>query len=363
MSTNDPALNVTFSCNLNNQAGFIFVDVSLTGASLSSTFTGDTTIQVEVGLTGSGVLPVIVSTDTSIDLTLELAGEATSNSQKSNWIGWSKIGEVAFDLDSMNDAGYKALDWSGYVYAILPLGKNAVVYGSGGVTLLYPVGNPYPTFGFKQISTIGVLAKGAVCGTFSQHFFIDNLGQMWQLSEEKGLKLLDYAEYFSGLVNPTLLYDEYRQRALIGDGSVGYTLTTDGLGGGYEELTGFAYIDGAVIVTSPGPLNRRPLQFTTNIIDFKHRGMKSIESVQIGTDSNEELYIAYDYRFKKDTAFRSTLWTRVNKEGVGHLKASGVEFRVKLRVLLAHDFDIDYITIQFKNIDRRFTRGPRESVG
>lgn len=363
MAINDPLLNVYFNCASNDNAGIIIVEVELTGESLSSTFIEDSTIQVEVGLNGQGVLPTLAAGISVIELSLKLTGEGISNSQKSNWIGWSKIGDASFDLDSMNDAGYRSLDWSGYVYSVLPLGKNAVVYGSGGVTMLYPVASPYPTFGFKRLNTVGLLSKGAVCGTDSQHFFIDVLGQLWQLSEEKGLALLDFAEYFSGLVNPMLLYDEYRQRVLVGDDSIGYTMTMEGLGGGYQGLTGFAYVGGSVVTASPGNLNRHPLQFTTHVIDFKHRGMKSIESVQIGADTNEELFIAYDYRFKKDTAFRSTSWTRVNKEGVGHLKASGVEFRIKVRTLVPHDLDVDYITIQFKNIDRRFTRGPRESVG
>jgi len=360
----DPLLNITYNCIYRDRLGVITLDVTLDGVSLSSTFTGDATITLdELVVGGWGVEPFFTEDLGPITLTLSLSGEGISNAQKSNWIKWSNIGDATFDIDSMNVAGDRPMKWGGFVYAIKQLGNGAVVYGSGGVSLMYPVDAPAVSFGFKDINGVGLLSKDSVCGTSSVHYFIAKDGRLYQMEEEKGLKLLDYSEYFEGLVNPEMFYDEYQQRVLIGDDSIGYVLTSSGLGGGYSSLTGYAYVDRVLTIASPEELQHRALEFTTNIIDFKHRGLKSIENVQVGTDTNEELYVAYDYRFSKDEDFRSTMWSRLNREGVGHLRASGVEFRVKIKSLLAHEFDVDYLSIQFKNIDRRFTRGPRESVG
>jgi hypothetical protein len=153
-----------------------------------------------------------------------------------------------------------------------------------------------------------------------------------------------------------MFYDQYFKRAIISDSTHGYVYTDSGLGGGYGNLSGYEYVDRLVRVSSPGTIDTPPLELSTDIIDFGRRGLKTIESVQVGTDTTATLYLAIEYRNSYKEAFKSTRWTQLNTEGIGYTRCSGSEFRVKVKLLQRALLGIDYINIQFKTTDQRFSR-------
>jgi hypothetical protein len=81
-----------------------------------------------------------------------------------------------------------------------------------------------------------------------------------------------------------------------------------------------------------------------------------LESVHVGTDTDQRLFLSYDYRFSKSSNFVSTPWVIVNPSGVGFLKCAGEEFRIKVRSFYLTEFQIDYININYKTTDQRFSR-------
>lgn len=353
----DPALDKLFDCRNNDLAGYLNVEVSLTGYALNRVVDG--AIDVTINITGTpNTGGLIDALDKAITLATSLTGEAVIEELRTNWVGWSKIGSIVFRQDMTNDSGYRPMPWKGSVYQILRLGKNAVVYGSGGVTLMYPVASPAPTFGCKELISVGVLGKNAMCGNGHQHFFIDVHNRLWRVQEEKITKL-GYEEFLSTLVDPVMCYDAKEERVYISDANRGFTLTNAGLGGGYPGLTGFQYSEATQLIT----LDRTPdypetLLIVTDILDFGYRGLKSIESIQIGVDNAETLYVALDYRYKTTEAFRTTNFTRINDEGVAHLRATALEFRIRVKNNTYDPIDLDYISVRFKRSDLRFVRGP-----
>ena len=106
-----------------------------------------------------------------------------------------------------------------------------------------------------------------------------------------------------------------------------------------------------------------PVHVCTDVIDFKRRGLKSIESMQFDVISEVPLVAAIDYRYDKKEEFRTTQWSPLNNEGVAHIRAAGVEFRIRLKGLNHGTFDWSYISVQYKFIDQRFTRDPNERKG
>jgi len=350
MSETRPELNITFDCLY--QDGAIRLEPVLRGGSLSVTITTDlSAITLSLVLRG-GIAEGNIARGNIISLNLRLDGEAVIESGRRNWVGWSKIGEASFVLDVTNDAGYRPMDWSGEVYAIKQLGRGAVVYGSAGITLMAPA---QATFSFRNLATLGMLSKDAVCGTDDIHYFIDKKYQLWKLTAE-GLTYLNFSEFLSVLENPVLHYDVFTRHVLISDNDHGFILAADKLGSGYAKLSGYVYESGVLRVASPHLVEYAPLSFTTDILDFGRRSQKTISNVQVGTDVPEWLEIAYDYRFDLKQDFRCTRWVRLNTEGIAYLACAGIDFRIKVRARRIAKLDIDYVNISFKTTDQRFSR-------
>lgn len=352
----DPALDKTFDCSANQYAGIIFATTSLTGYSLNPSFTCDP-IQVTVTITGYANTGALVQIEEAITVEVLLEGEAVIEELRTNWVGWSKIGSKVFQQDMTNDSGYRPMSWRGIVYNILPLGKNAVVYGSGGVSVLYPVIEPMPTFGCKDVLTIGIKNRTAVCGSLNKHYFIDKKGCLWTLAED-GVTKLGFEEYLAGLVNPVMHYDSYNDRVYISASGMGYTLSGNRLGGGYAKLTGFQYTEGSLLITSPEAVSiPNTVMLATDAIDMGYRGMKTIEAIQVGTDTDESLEVAIDYRYDKSDTWQTTNYVATNQEGVSFIRIAGVEFRIRIKNTTYNYFEIDYINIQYKRTDKRYIRG------
>lgn len=356
----NPGLDHTFSCKSNDYAGVLFVETSIEGVSLSASYgLVDLELSVKTSITGEVPLSTLYTLD-NLELSVNtlIKGWGVADSDMANWVGWSKIGDVNFALDITDDAGYRPMSWPGCVYQIKQLGKTAIIYGSGGVTVAFPVAEPKPTFGFDDILNIGIKDKNAVGGDTHIHFCIDILGCLHKITSE-GVTRLGYEEFLFPMVNPVVLWDAAEDRLYISDASIGYIYNENTLTGGYANLTGLYRIKESLIAVSPGTIIADPVELCTDIIDFKRRGLKSIESMQFDAISEVPLFAAIDYRYRKKDEFRTTQWSQLNNEGVAHIKTVGVDFRIRLKGLNYGIFDISYISIQFKFIDQRFTRDPK----
>jgi hypothetical protein len=351
MAEHTPANDVVFNCNLDEPNRWITLNIQVSGGPLNRVLFAQS-IRLLVRLQGDTAIGIPVAVNTQIRLELKITGEFIIESARRNWVGWSKIGSASFVLDRVNDAGFRPMDWRGQVLALKQLQNSAIIYGSAGITKMTPSG---VTFGFRNILPIGIKSKGSVCGSLAIHYFIDRNDQLWSLTDDE-VNLLDFAEYLAELSNPQLFYDEFLLRVIISDAQNGFIYTASGLGGGYGNLSAYTHLLGALVTQSPNNIIQSPLDFVTDVIDFGRRGQKTLESVHVGTDTTERLFLGYDYRFSKSSQFASTPWVVVNPSGVGFLKCAGEEFRIKIRSFHLTDFAVDYININYKTTDQRFSR-------
>src|SRR5262245_53040357 len=172
MSEVNPALNVTFDCTAVFPYQLIQYQLEIYGYSLNRVEIVQP-IVYSYALRGDATRGTTVRALTEIVYSYALRGTAVIERNRSNWVGWSKIGEASFVLDAVNDAGFRPMDWKGQVFSIKKLATSAVIYGSNGITLMRPVGSPYATFGFRNLMAVGLYSKNSVCGSDTAHHFID----------------------------------------------------------------------------------------------------------------------------------------------------------------------------------------------
>jgi len=360
----DPTKDTWFDCVRNNYQGILAVDLEIQGQPLSAHFAlPENSLTIEFDLEHSISRSALfelggnATTDEAFDLTLEmyLEGDVVVNEQRSNWVGWSKIGQATFHADLMNDAGFMPMPFKGWIYAVKQLEKNFIAYGSHGVAMLFPASSPMPTFGMQRLLQIGLKGKNAITGDHSAHFFIDSKGALWKLSGE-GLAKLGYEEFLSELSNPSMHFDLFNRWVLISDANQGYILTDKGLGGGYGNLSGYIIIDGEPFAVSPDELEIDTPELTTAPIDFGYRGLKTVESVQFGLDVDQLAYAAIDYKYSKSSAYVTSQWVRLSPEGVAFIRVAGTDFRFRLKLAEPGFCEISYINIQYKRTDYRYVR-------
>jgi hypothetical protein len=267
----------------------------------------------------------------------------TTSASGSNWVKWSDIGHLDFTIGKDNVAGERPMDWKGWVYGIKKLGSKVVVYGQNGVSFLLPSG---VVFGLQTIHRIGLKGKHAYCGTDFEHFFLDVEGRLYKVGE--GIELLNYSEYLDTLGTSVVMsYDEQNRLIYICDGLVGfiYSIADKSLGTGPINVTGLGSQSGTLTICASSTISTPVFSICTDIYDMGTRKNKTIHSIELGTDQTEELYATIDYRVKKEEAFSTIAWSRVNPNGIAVIPCFGVEFRFRVKLLTYEYIELDYIKV------------------
>lgn len=339
----NPALDLTFDCALYN--GIVYLTTEVTGK-WANTLLIAQVIEVSSEITGDFIPSVFILAaplDISIDV---LTADVSLGTVNIPWISWSNIGSLDFTIGRDNIAGHRPMDLKGTVYGIKKLGNKIVIYGENGVSFLIPSSN---LFGLETIYKVGLKGRGAFTGDNTKHFFIDQIGQLWKIDE--GLNKIDYSEFLSTLTaNLAMSYDVLNNLVIISDGITGfvYNPLMNSLGKGYSNVTGIAYQSSTMFVGAPAPVLTPPLNFCTDIYDFGNRQMKTISSMEIGTEVTEDLYASIDYRMDNKVPFKTLAFTRITPEGMAFIPCSGIEFRFRIKSLIKQDLQIDYLRINGK---------------
>jgi len=345
----DPALDIYFDCQGDDSAGVGGKGVLVATGSIHGTWPNTPIAASVLTITGSilgtynggviitGLLTATISllpSDTFIPFVLPV---------KANWVKWSNIGDLDFTVGKDNVAGERPLDWKGYVYAVKKLNDRVVVYGQNGVSMLIPVD---VAFGLKAVYRVGLKSKHAVAGDETKHFFVDNSGQLWKLSDS--LQMLGYSEYLSEMLdNIVLSYDKLDNQLYICDGSVGYVfdVVTGSLGKCSPNITGVDYQSGVQFVTASADITTDPFEVCTDIYDLGIRTSKTIFSLEFGTNLSTGLYAAIDYRRDIAASFTRTPWYSVSSIGKVFITAYGREFKIRVKTLEYEYFELDYIKV------------------
>jgi len=353
-------LMVTFNCTSSDNAGIVKMTTDVRGEPLGQTFVvPDLDLTMRISVRGSANVGVVANknVDYAFYMTTKVFGDVVIEPAEDNWVGWSQIGAASFEITRVNDAGRRPMDWRGVVYQILQLGQNAVVYGSGGITEMVPVAEPAPTFGFIELREVGIRSAGAVAGTRKVHYFIDITGDLWRFNAGKTPEKLGYKEFLASLSNPRMFYNEREGRLFISNATAGYIFSEEALSGGYIGLSGYIDSLGLQHVIGPAGVTVPNMEIATSVIDFNYRGLKDIESLEVSADSADALYVAVDYRYDKTAAFATTGWVKTTIEGFAKVKVSGLEFRLRVKSLVAQSVQVHYILVNLKYGDSRYQRG------
>lgn len=307
-------------------------------------------------VTGTVVLSAVLLG--AVESTTLVEGEFCRENSKLNWVAWSKIGEAKIELDKNNDSGAAPMKWPGKVYQILPLGQAYIVYGSGGVTKMYPVSTPAPTFGFDEVCDFGIKSRGCAAGSRDVHFFISVNGclcriQDTPLNRTPKLDRLGYEEFLGVLDTDALMfYLAEEQKLFISDGSVGYTFTDEGLGGGYATLTAVASHENGTYYAKSATVSC-PIALQTNIIDFGLRDVKTLKQLILSADTPSAYSFSIYYRFKTAEVWKQTIWQTFNSYGEGFPWVSGCEFKIMVKADAKPDVvEIQDLTAVFQTSDR-----------
>lgn len=337
----------------------------------------------------------------SFDSSIDAPGE--------NWVMWSSIGGsdiplMFLDVDMVtspgvlgstpgygedepyifqalrrNELGWVPLPFQGSVLALKALSNGVVAYCENGVALLFPVIEPFPTFGIKVLCRVGITDKSAVGGNESIHVFLDTTGNLWTVTAE-GAKRLGYKDEFSSYISNIhmIFFDEVKERFYITTGSVAvaksscYILTKHGLSGSINSrhLTGLSFYDGSLVgIHSALSVPYKYVLVTTEIQDMKYRGEKVINRVELGISHNNDYDIADHIaiviysRSSTDSDFTASDSFYADSYGIcNDIRISGVEFKIRVVVSCTTGdattgFSLDYINVWYDVIDKRFRRG------
>lgn len=261
-----------------------------------------------------------------------------------------------------NQFGWKQLNHN--VLRILPHGQNCIVYGSDGITLMYPtqVGSA-PTFGFKQLHDFGIIGRSAAVQIgIGRHAFVATDGNLWILDSEQGSKAIGYSEFLTSAVSAltVLSYDvAFEKDVYVSDGVEGFVYSKSG---GFSEVSKLytSLIFNVAAKATVGifeDTSVNTFELITDAINFGTASMKTITSVEIiGTDTTG-MTVALDYVGSKTQSFSRTSFFPTNLQGIAYVRANGYDFRVVVRSTDYTAVEIDDIIVKVQYDDKRNIRG------
>jgi len=277
---------------------------------------------------------------------------------------WSKIGQMDFTPDEKNTAGYKRDLYGGTVYHTRKFNDDVVGYSSKGITKIYPVKNPVPSFGFSGLSDIGLLNQGAMAAGEDRHVYVGEdyvlrtISNVGTISYILGVTELGYEEYMRELEGEDIIvsYEPYNKNFYIGNSSKTFLLSQKGLTEIQQHPSAVWRRNGESHLL-PDTIDDFQPWITTEEFDFGYKGNKTIFSVE--TDAipvvGPEAGIDWLYDL---TTWGTDFFKPINNQGIAAIIISGNAFRVSLRFDAIYEiFKIGYIKVRYKMTDLRGIRG------
>lgn len=320
------------------------------------------------------------------------ASESTASPSESRLIRWSEIGALRFlghTGTTVGTAGqaYITDDDNDILMRCLPLGKAIIVYGSYGVYAMVPVSEPIPTFSVMRIANTGINNPLASAAGHDRHIFVDRLGCLWAVGADLKPVNLGYQHLFEDTIKRTditdstgiisILYNRADNEFYIGNGVETFLYKDDVVTRLGCIITGFCDFRGVqtkdeetVEIYREDLLgfcvgtNDLELGLQTTVLDFKTPGFKTIDQVAIGGDLDISMSVSImvEYRNSRFEAFKETPWRRVSPQGVARINVTGSEFRINVRCFPFDGVQIDYLSLAWKVVDRRYIRGAYVSM-
>ena len=246
------------------------------------------------------------------------------------------------------------------VHRVLPLGNGVMVYCSDRIFYLKAASMPEPTFGIVEISEFGIPSTFCAEGDDKEHVFIDTFKNIWRMVEGQKPKYLGYREYIGALTgtliiskgNPTL-GDYY-----ISNGTKTYLLTSFGLSEWFQYPTSLVWEDANKRLIGPIAVSTDVSAYmASTVFDFGVRALKTITVMEMGA-TGQVMTANVDYKYKvTDSAFTASRFKTASNFGAVTPIVTGTEFKFRVKGADYTKFDLDYLTVRYKYVDKRMIRG------
>lgn len=271
---------------------------------------------------------------------------------------WSKIGNMDFTPDRQNEAGYRRCPFGGEVYHVRRLGDNVIGYSSKGITLIVPVASPAATFGFKEISDLGLHNRGAMDGNLDRQVYVGEDLIIREITN-KGVKELGYQQYMEQIDSEDIIvnYDKSKGDFYIGNSSKTYLLSPYGLTEIPQHPSTVWRKDPDNVYMLPDTVDDYYPLITTESFDMGYKGQKTTATIETDAFSVTNPHAAVDYALDLEN-WNSTSFVPSNNMGIATITAAANLFRFKLRFdEVQSGFRIGYVKVRYKMTDLRGIRG------
>lgn len=290
-------------------------------------------------------------------------GQLVGGNVVSSWHGcdetyfvWSKIGEADFTPDRRNEAGYKRDPHGGVIYHTRRLGDQVIGYTSKGITALRPVGQPAATFGFTEMSDVGLINQGAMNGNKFMQVYVGDDYVVRKITAN-GIEDLGYQHLMKALTGDIIVsYDPSLKDFYIGDSETAYLLSINGM----SELPQYPsaiWRNNKSTYSLPGTVNDYEPLIKSEAFNMQFAGQKTIATIETDAKYSDDGQAAVDYLNDQDT-WNSSNYSPLNNQGIATVPAAGNEFRFALKFdSVDYETRISYIKSRYKMTDLRGIRG------
>ena len=295
-------------------------------------------------------------------------------------VAWSGIGHFEFRPDVNRTAGFVRMPWSdwdeGLVLKVKRLGDSLIVYGNGGRAALDPFyKEPITGFGLDdRIGGTGIHSGFHMDGNQKVHGFIDTRNDFWIVQGKKEFKKLGYREWIEDMqaendaeesnIPIVVSYEPKRNFFyLAGFGSC-YVLTEFGLYSCTQSPTSIGDYRGNVLTGFVKDHSDDEGRVLFNPVDFKIRGLKTVEEVEFGMDytptGSESVTAKVDFKYDYDeSSWRTSGWERLNPQGMYFpvITANDLKVGIKFSDYTDGDPRLESTVLRWKLSDKRGIRG------
>lgn len=271
---------------------------------------------------------------------------------------WSKIGEMDFTPEDDNEAGYRRCPYGGTVYHVRKLGNSVVGYSSKGITLLNPVKDPVATFGFKGLSSTGLVNRGAMDGDEFRQVYVGEDLIVREITGQ-GVKELGFQHLMERLDSGDIIvsYDKSKGDFYISDGTNTYLLSPYGMTEISQHPSVVWKVGSNEKYMLPDTVDTFSPLIVTEVFNMGYSGEKTIATIESDAVLAIGPEAAIDWADNSVT-FTSENYKPMNDQGIASIDGSGNVFRFRMRFESIFDtFRAGYIKVRYKMTDLRGIRG------
>jgi hypothetical protein len=271
---------------------------------------------------------------------------------------WSKVGEMDCTPDEENMSGYRRCPYGGEVMHVRRLGDYVVGYSDKGITILSPVSDPVPTFGFKEVYDRGIINRGAVDGSLQSQVFVDSDYNIVRVVEGKAPEPLGYHKFMEELAGEDIIvkYDSREGDYYIGNSTKTFLLTDKGLTE-VQQHPSAVWVGSGETYAIPETSDGNDPEIITGIFNMEYSGQKTTATIE------SDVVLADDIKAAVEWANDLVSWgygslVPVNNMGIASITAAGNFLRFRMTFgTLYNGFKISYMKVRFKMTDLRGIRG------